>query len=137
MPTYEYRCPDGHDFERFYRKFSDATAELACPVCGKAASRVVSGGAGLVFKGSGFYLTDYGKNAHRKGAIETRGKAEGKGSEGASPDAAAKSESGKPEAGAKPTSDAGGESKGVRANEALPDPKKGSGKPGRPPKSDT
>jgi putative FmdB family regulatory protein len=65
MPTYEYRCPEGHDFERFYRKISDAAAEVACPVCGKVAERRMSAGAGLLFKGSGFYLTDYGKNAHR------------------------------------------------------------------------
>jgi len=68
MPTYDYRCPNGHDFEHFYRKISDAEAELACPTCGALAQRRVSGGAGLVFKGSGFYLTDYGKNAHRKSA---------------------------------------------------------------------
>lgn len=66
MPTYEYRCPQGHEFEKFYRKISDATAELPCPECGQVATRQVSGGAGLLFKGSGFYLTDYGKNAHRK-----------------------------------------------------------------------
>ena len=68
MPTYEFRCPDGHEFEKFYRKISDAQTELACPECGKTAARLVSGGAGLLFKGSGFYLTDYGKNAHRKAA---------------------------------------------------------------------
>src|SRR5689334_23179441 len=68
MPTYEFRCPDGHEFEKFYRKISDAPSELACPECGKLAMRLVSGGAGLLFKGSGFYLTDYGKNAHRKAA---------------------------------------------------------------------
>ena len=65
MPTYEYRCPEGHDFERFYRKISDAATEVACPECGKNAERRMSAGAGLLFKGSGFYLTDYGKNAHR------------------------------------------------------------------------
>lgn len=68
MPTYDYRCPEGHDSTKFYRKISDATAQLPCPECGKVAERRVSGGAGLVFKGSGFYLTDYGKNAHRKSA---------------------------------------------------------------------
>ena len=68
MPTYEFRCPDGHEFEKFYRKISDAASELPCPQCGKPATRLVSGGAGLLFKGSGFYLTDYGKNAHRKAA---------------------------------------------------------------------
>src|SRR5690242_13259036 len=66
MPTYEFRCPSGHSFERFYRKIADAATELECPVCGKVATRQLSGGAGLLFKGSGFYLTDYGRNAHRK-----------------------------------------------------------------------
>ena len=68
MPTYDFRCPNGHDFEKFYRKISDAASELPCPECGATAQRRVSGGAGLVFKGSGFYLTDYGKDAHRKPA---------------------------------------------------------------------
>lgn len=67
MPTYEFRCPEGHEFERFYRKVSDAPREVECPECGKVAERILSAGAGLLFKGSGFYLTDYGKNAHRKG----------------------------------------------------------------------
>ena len=71
MPTYDYRCPNGHDFEHFYRKISEATSQLACPVCGAVAERRVSGGAGLVFKGSGFYLTDYGKNAHRTSGPES------------------------------------------------------------------
>lgn len=75
MPTYEYRCPEGHDFERFYRKISDATAEVACPTCGKIATRQLSAGAGLLFKGSGFYLTDYGKNAHRGTAPKPSGEA--------------------------------------------------------------
>ena len=65
MPTYEYRCPEGHDFERFFRTISAAEAQVACPECGKVAERRMSAGAGLLFKGSGFYLTDYGKNAHR------------------------------------------------------------------------
>lgn len=65
MPTYEFRCPNGHTFDRFYRKISDSESETACPECGKMAARQLSAGAGLVFKGSGFYLTDYGKNAHR------------------------------------------------------------------------
>jgi putative FmdB family regulatory protein len=67
MPTYEYRCPQGHEFTRFYKTISAGVSELACPDCGKLAERQLSAGAGLVFKGSGFYLTDYGKNAHRTG----------------------------------------------------------------------
>lgn len=65
MPTYEYRCPDGHDFEKFVLKISDAKAELACPTCGKPAGRRVSAGGGLLFKGSGFYITDYGKDGKK------------------------------------------------------------------------
>lgn len=64
MPTYEFRCPRGHEFEKFYRTISGAEAQAACPICGEAAERILSP-AGFAFKGSGFYLTDYGKNAHR------------------------------------------------------------------------
>lgn len=60
MPTYEYSCPAGHEFEKF-QKMSDSP-KAKCPSCGKLASRRISGGAGLVFKGSGFYITDYGKD---------------------------------------------------------------------------
>lgn len=66
MPTYAYRCPSGHEFDRFYKRMSAAPTELPCGECGLSAARQLSGGAGLLFKGSGFYLTDYGKNAHRK-----------------------------------------------------------------------
>jgi putative FmdB family regulatory protein len=65
MPTYEFRCPQGHEFEKFYRTISGAEAQAACPVCGQPAERIMSA-AGFAFKGSGFYLTDYGKNAHRE-----------------------------------------------------------------------
>jgi putative FmdB family regulatory protein len=60
MPTYEYQCPEGHDFELFQKMSEKPRAK--CPVCGKSATRQISGGAGLVFKGSGFYITDYGKD---------------------------------------------------------------------------
>lgn len=77
MPTYEYRCPLGHDFEIFYRKMSLAPADVACPDCGRTAERMMSAGAGLVFKGSGFYITDYGKDGKKderaaRAASETR-----------------------------------------------------------------
>jgi putative FmdB family regulatory protein len=58
MPTYHYRCPAcGHDFERFEK--INAKARPKCPECGTRAERQISGGAGLLFKGSGFYATDY------------------------------------------------------------------------------
>ena len=60
MPTYEYACPNGHQFEKF-QKMSDKP-RARCPVCDEPATRKISGGAGLVFKGTGFYITDYGKD---------------------------------------------------------------------------
>lgn len=75
MPTYEFRCPSGHEFERFYKTISGAASEAECPECGKMSTRQMSGGAGLLFKGSGFYLTDYGKNAHRGSDPEKKGDA--------------------------------------------------------------
>ncbi|MGH7718418.1 MAG: FmdB family zinc ribbon protein [Gemmatimonadaceae bacterium] len=81
MPTYDFVCPAEHEFERFYKKISDAPAEVPCVVCGKPAVRRVSGGAGLIFKGSGFYITDYGKDGKKAQQKEKAG--EGKGAEGA------------------------------------------------------
>ena len=65
MPTYEFTCPDGHDFEKFFRTISGGASELPCPVCGLIATRKISAGAGLMFKGSGFYITDYGKDGKK------------------------------------------------------------------------
>jgi putative FmdB family regulatory protein len=76
MPTYEYQCPDGHLFEKL-EKMSDKP-RAKCPVCGKPATRKISGGAGLVFKGTGFYITDYGKDGKgpRKDGAEKAERAE-------------------------------------------------------------
>lgn len=64
MPTYEYRCTEcNHEFEEF-QAISDAPVTI-CPSCGGKTERVISGGAGLIFKGSGFYITDY-KKANNK-----------------------------------------------------------------------
>ncbi|HEV7588960.1 MAG TPA: zinc ribbon domain-containing protein [Longimicrobium sp.] len=72
MPTYEYRCPAcGTDFEKF-QKMSDLPA-AECPSCGAAAERRISGGSGLVFKGSGFYITDYRGEGYKKAAEADKG----------------------------------------------------------------
>lgn len=67
MPTYEYRCPAcKHEFEKL-QKMSDEPG-APCPECGAAAERLLSGGAGLLFKGSGFYITDYRSDSYKKAA---------------------------------------------------------------------
>lgn len=59
MPTYEYACPKcGHQFEQF-QSMNDAPLKK-CPKCKKTGvKRLIGGGAGLIFKGTGFYITDY------------------------------------------------------------------------------
>jgi putative FmdB family regulatory protein len=62
MPTYGYRCKQcGHEFDVFQSMKDKPDAK--CPKCGSAAKRLISGGAGLIFKGSGFYITDYKNKA--------------------------------------------------------------------------
>lgn len=65
MPTYEFKCPAGHSFEKFYPTMNDRR-RAKCPVCGRSAQRQISGGTGLVFKGSGFYITDYKRAGEAK-----------------------------------------------------------------------
>jgi putative FmdB family regulatory protein len=65
MPTYDFRCPNGHLFEQRFARISEAPSTVACPTCAEIAERQISGGAALVFKGSGFYITDYGKDGKK------------------------------------------------------------------------
>jgi putative FmdB family regulatory protein len=72
MPTYVYRCSKcGHVFEEFHG-IKD-TKPRKCPKCGKRAAKVPAGGAGLLFKGSGFYLTDYRSASYREAAKQESG----------------------------------------------------------------
>ena len=67
MPTYEYECLRcGHPFEKF-QKITDAPAKR-CPRCGGKVRRRIGAGAGILFKGSGFYATDYRSDSYRKAA---------------------------------------------------------------------
>ncbi len=75
MPTYEYKCPKcGTRFERV-QKITDPP-RARCPKCRARAERQLSGGAGIVFKGSGFYVTDY-KRADEKKKAKKDGAREG------------------------------------------------------------
>lgn len=68
MPTYEYKCDAcGHSFERFQPMSSSPVKK--CPKCGKLkVRRLIGAGAGLIFKGGGFYITDYRSEAYKKEA---------------------------------------------------------------------
>jgi putative FmdB family regulatory protein len=79
MPTYEYECQScEHEFEQFQSMKDDPLKD--CPECGKKKlKRKVGGGAGLIFKGTGFYITDYrkktggeSKTSESKSAGETK-----------------------------------------------------------------
>lgn len=71
MPTYDYECQKGHRFEVF-QKMSDDPVSV-CPQCGADAGRKISGGAGFLFKGDGFYITDYRSDDYKKKASADRG----------------------------------------------------------------
>jgi len=66
MPSYDYECRVcGHTFEATQSMFDDPLTD--CPKCGKAVRRIIYGGSGVIFKGSGFYVNDSkGKNAASK-----------------------------------------------------------------------
>ena len=97
MPTYDYECRKcGHRFEVFH-SMSDETPRR-CPKCKGRARRVPSAGAGLLFKGSGFYITDYRSKSYEEKA---------------------RSEKAAPESSSSKSSDAGGEgSKSTPAKES-------------------
>ena len=102
MPTYEYRCPScGTEFEKFQKMSDPPVAE--CPGCGAEAERRLSA-SGLLFKGSGFYITDYRGEGYKKAAEAEKG--------GSSSDA-------KPASDAKPSA----ESKPAPKPESKPAPK--------------
>ena len=73
MPTYEYKCSAcGHSFERFQSITADPVKR--CPECGKAkVKRLIGTGAGLIFKGSGFYITDYRDKSYADSAKSDNG----------------------------------------------------------------
>ena len=77
MPTYDYVCDAcDHSFELFQSIM--ANAEKKCPKCGrKKLRRLIGPGAAIVFKGSGFYSTDYRSANYKKGAAAEKGSSDG------------------------------------------------------------
>ena len=136
MPTYEFTCPIGHDFEKFFRTISSGESELPCPVCGAMATRKISAGAGLMFKGSGFYITDYGKdgkkdqNAARKSASNGDGASAPSAESGGSGNSDAKSSSDAKSAGDSKSSESkSSESSASKSESKAQDSKPAAAKP--------
>jgi len=70
VPIYEYRCPEGHTFERF--QSMTAPAPEKCDVCGAAPVELVLYPVAIHYKGSGFYTTDYGKKEVKEKKDESK-----------------------------------------------------------------
>jgi putative FmdB family regulatory protein len=67
MPTYQYKCPHcEHEFEEFQSITEEPIS--TCPQCGKQPRRIITGGAGFLLKGSGFYTTDYRSESYKAAA---------------------------------------------------------------------
>src|SRR4051812_36593909 len=129
MPTYEYHCNAcGHDLEIF-QSMKDAP-KRKCPKCGKSAlERKIGTGAAILFKGSGFYQTDYRSEAYKKSAESDKKPAETKADGGAGGAAAAKPDSAastKSEAAPKEPAPKKDPPKPARADDKKPKPRAGS-----------
>ena len=77
MPTYEYECQKcGNVFEKF-QNIKDEPLKK-CPKCSGKVKRLIGTGAGVIFKGSGFYATDYRSKSYREGAKSDSAKSSSK-----------------------------------------------------------
>jgi len=103
MPTYDYECSNGHQFEYLQSITAEPLAE--CITCGAPVRRLIGGGTGIIFKGSGFYVTD-SKNGKR--ADQSAKKEEGSGDTAAKDGAAKGGEKGSDKKSAK-TAKSGGD----------------------------
>jgi len=117
MPTYEYKCEAcGHGFEKFHSIMASPIRK--CPKCGKnKVKRLLGTGAGLIFKGSGFYITDYRSESYKSGAKAAEGAAGGTGASDAKSSDSKSSDSKSSDSTAKP------------ATTTPPAPAKSEGKP--------
>jgi putative FmdB family regulatory protein len=129
MPTYDYECRKGHRFEIIQKMSDEPVAE--CPECGAEATRKISGGAGFLFKGEGFYITDYRSEDYRKKASAETGDASAAKSD--------KTEGGSAKGGSGSTNGDSGSAKGGGSGSAKGDsgPSKGGGSGASPDSKDS
>jgi putative FmdB family regulatory protein len=136
VPTYEFTCPQGHDFDKFFRSMASAPTVVPCPVCGEPAERQMSAGAGLVFHGTGFYITDYGKDGKKDQKSAARRTSDAKkesGSEASSADASNSGSATEPKTDS--SSSGSGASEAKSASDASPKPADAPAKAVTPPKA--
>src|SRR2546421_5716738 len=108
MPTYDYKCKAcGHEFE-LYQSMTESS-KRKCPACGKnALERLIGTGAAVIFKGSGFYQTDYRSESYKKSAESDKKSAE----------PASSSDKPKTDAGASSKTDAGAKAEPAKKAES-------------------
>jgi putative FmdB family regulatory protein len=102
MPTYDYKCDAcGNQFERF--QSVTAAPIRKCPSCGKnKVRRLIGPGAGLIFKGSGFYITDYRSEGYKDAAKKGEAKPDSSNTSESKPAAATTTTESKPKSDSKP-----------------------------------
>lgn len=120
MPTYEYKCDAcGHAFEKFQQ--ITAAPVKKCPECGKSkVRRLISAGGGMIFKGSGFYITDYRSEGYSNAAKADGAAKEGGTGESGAKEVAVKDSGGKAEGKTETKSEAKAESKPESKVESKP-----------------
>ena len=109
MPTYDYECSNGHQFECLQSIIAEPLSE--CITCGGPVRRLIGGGSGIIFKGSGFYVTDSKNGKHPKQPAK---KEDGSGDTAAAKDTAEKGSDKKSTDSSKSGSDKGAD-KGTKA----------------------
>ncbi|MDP6397249.1 MAG: zinc ribbon domain-containing protein [Candidatus Marinimicrobia bacterium] len=71
MPTYEYSCNECRHIFEYFQKMTDDLLKV-CPECSGSVTRLIGGGSGLIFKGSGFYITDYKKKSKSTNSSDSK-----------------------------------------------------------------
>jgi putative FmdB family regulatory protein len=85
MPTYDYQCQKcGHRYEVFQSMKDDRLTDCPLETCDGSVKRLLGTGAGIIFKGSGFYETDYRSDSYKKAASADKSTGGGGGSESSS-----------------------------------------------------
>ncbi len=81
MPTYDYECTKCHYTFEVFQRISEEPVKV-CPECGGVVKRLIGGGTGIIFKGSGFYTTDYKRSGTNSSSVSSGGNGKGQDTSG-------------------------------------------------------